>query len=473
MKMGFLPILAGIMIPALAIMVCVIYPKNWKKKRFVLGVKNRSEFRQGEAEAEVSGLLARARRFAVILIVSYSAINLLLFLLRNEAKQFIIWYYLTLAALILVNVPYWRGNGELKALKKRLGIEKKTGVKVVDVKSITASHALNKAQMVIPAVLAVLFLGLTLLFEKGILHFGSEAGRRYAGSYIVFEMVGALTLIAVILVPLAIMIDNARSQIVSENSGENVNYNRAVKKVWADFSVFVSWSTLAAAILGAAGVWVLGSEIPGMIMLGVFLVLIFAMLFVLMRKLSVLSSRYADETPYDMDEDDNWLLGMFYYNPSDRRLNVSRRTDTGFTINLAHPAGKVITAIIAIALAAVITAMTIGIKTMDSPLQVRLSEGTVICHQLKDEYKIDLDDIREMEYGDDMSGLKKSKVAGYNTQSVLKGTFLVNGEKGCRVFMDPGQKEYIRIKTDSCTYYINASTAEETRALYEEILSNR
>ena len=56
--------------------------------------------------------------------------------------------------------------------------------------------------------------------------------------------------------------------------------------------------------------------------------------------------RYERDTELELqDDDDNWILGMFYYNKKDTRLNVEKRLGYGSTINMAHPAGKVISII--------------------------------------------------------------------------------------------------------------------------------
>ena len=61
--------------------------------------------------------------------------------------------------------------------------------------------------------------------------------------------------------------------------------------------------------------------------------------------------RYERDTDLELqDDDDNWILGMFYYNPNDTRLNVEKRFGYGGTVNIAHPAGKVIMIIIALLL---------------------------------------------------------------------------------------------------------------------------
>ena len=77
-------------------------------------------------------------------------------------------------------------------------------------------------------------------------------------------------------------------------------------------------------------------------------ILVYTALLMVIAALGVITQkrveeRYARDTELELtDDDDNWILGMFYYNKNDTRLNVEKRLGYGATINLAHPAGKVI-----------------------------------------------------------------------------------------------------------------------------------
>ena len=43
------------------------------------------------------------------------------------------------------------------------------------------------------------------------------------------------------------------------------------------------------------------------------------------------------------NEAECWKLGVFYFNPTDKRLFLPKRSGLGITINFAHPAGILIT----------------------------------------------------------------------------------------------------------------------------------
>ena len=42
------------------------------------------------------------------------------------------------------------------------------------------------------------------------------------------------------------------------------------------------------------------------------------------------------------DDDDKYILGALYYNKKDPALMVEKRIGVGWTVNLAHPLGKIV-----------------------------------------------------------------------------------------------------------------------------------
>ena len=54
-------------------------------------------------------------------------------------------------------------------------------------------------------------------------------------------------------------------------------------------------------------------------------------------------------------------------------------------------------------------------------------------------------------------------------ENVAKGTYTVNGENGCKLYLNPQAGRYIKIVTADRTYYISGNTSEETNALYESL----
>ena len=182
-----------------------------------------------------------------------------------------------------------------------------------------------------------------------------------------------------------------------------------------------------------------------------------------------LQAAYQKEMTLTEDDDDYWFAGMFYYNPSDKRLNVEKRAGVGGTINMAHPAGKVITGILALTLIFVVLVLVwVGMLEV-TPMKLKYDDGRVVCHQLRDDYVIDVKDIESAEYGENLKNLKLYRISGVGSNTELKGNFSVNGENGCKVFLWTENEAYIKIVTKTKTYYVNGATKEETAAVYSEL----
>ncbi|MBP5529071.1 MAG: hypothetical protein J6X80_03375, partial [Lachnospiraceae bacterium] len=205
------------------------------------------------------------------------------------------------------------------------------------------------------------------------------------------------------------------------------------------------------------------------LLLGVYILVMITVTFIYaFKKLAIDKRYYKEETNFVEDDDDHWFLGMFYYNPNDRKLNVDKRVGVGMTINMAHPVGKIITGFGVLTIVGSIVALIwIGLMSV-TPIRIIENNDYVICHQLTDEYKIAKSDITSVEYGN-FKDLRASRTAGTGMENVAKGTWTVNGEAGCKLYLNPQVGKYIKIETKSRTYYISENTSEETASLYESL----
>ena len=136
---------------------------------------------------------------------------------------------------------------------------------------------------------------------------------------------------------------------------------------------------------------------------------------------------------------------------------------------MGHPAGKVILGLSILALVGVIMSLVWIGMIESTPMTIKIEKGSVICHQISDDYVIDFEEIRSVSYGEDLGDLNLIRTHGIGTATIRKGSFTVNGETGCKVFLGTGSVNYIKIVTDSDTYYINGSTAKETADVYKQI----
>ncbi|SNR96667.1 Uncharacterized membrane protein [Anaerovirgula multivorans] len=70
------------------------------------------------------------------------------------------------------------------------------------------------------------------------------------------------------------------------------------------------------------------------------------------NRIKVETEEGINNTVIDREDDNLWKWGMFYYNPEDPSLFIEKRFGIGWTINCAHPGGKVIIVITLLAILA-------------------------------------------------------------------------------------------------------------------------
>ena len=455
-------------VPVVLILFFRIYPKHWQEKKLVLGVKNREEFREGTTEETVDRIVKKRRSQAGLTVIITCVIAGLLLLIRGMVMQTTIWTAFIFIALGLLELPYILGNREMKAVKRSLGLGSEAGVSYVDLSNAGAVHALRPFRIWLPVILGLIPVIIALLIDLQIISPGKTAG---AGSFMMTATLGMFWLISVMMAVFAYVFDNLKNEVISGDSGINANYNRAKKKNFADMFVLGAWVNLLLLAAWLSTYMIAYSNITIMISTMVYMVLIFAGIALFVIRNRKIDACYEKEMKLLEDDDDHWILGLFYYNPNDSRLNVEKRAGVGVTVNVAHPVGKVITGIGVLVMVGVII-LLIGLgMTESTPMTIRVDNGTVICSQIRDDYVIDIDDIKSVSYGEDLKDLSLIRTYGTGTASIQKGSFTVNGETGCKVFLWLESGNYIKIVTGSGTYYINGSTAEEAEEVYEKILA--
>jgi hypothetical protein len=58
-------------------------------------------------------------------------------------------------------------------------------------------------------------------------------------------MMAAFLIIGLMLIPVGLLFDKMRNEVISDDSDINANYNRAKKKNWADTNSFMVWINTA------------------------------------------------------------------------------------------------------------------------------------------------------------------------------------------------------------------------------------
>ena len=239
----------------------------------------------------------------------------------------------------------------------------------------------------------------------------------------------------------------------------------------ADFIVLFTWINTAVIIVMMIIMSIWDDQILYLSLYAVYMLGIMTGGFFFLRRQRLIEKRYKKETSVEIDDDDNWILGQIYYNPEDKRLSIDKRVGVGTTVNMAHPVGKVI-GILTILLVIFIFLELIYVGILgQTPMEVRVEDGNIICHQMKDDYCIPISDIDDITIESDSAKLKLRKEAGYDMDPKYKGKYYVNDESGCIVFLDLNTKKYMTVSSDGKKYYINGVSNEESEKVYSEVLN--
>ncbi len=454
------------LVPSLWMIYVRVYAGKWRARKLIFGVKNRPEFQEGEAAAEVDEIVKNRSTQALVIAVTGTVISCMFLLLRGMTVQTAVWTGFVLVALFAMNVPYFLGNKEMKALKRKLGVRGEEGVTLVDLSNAGAVRALKPLQIWLPNVIGAVVVIFTLLVDLKVLPLAKHWA---VGSFLLTAMAVTFWAMGILMMALAFVMDRLKNEVISKDSTINANYNRAKKKNFADLFLLFCWVNLGFLVCWVVSFSFFYSDFLLMIALMAYMVLLLAGIALFVLRGKKIEARYEKEMTILEDDDDLWIAGMFYYNPKDKRLNVEKRMGVGGTVNVAHPVGKLLMVFAGLSIVAAV-ACVVWMGMMEAtPMRVCVEGEKVICHQLWDEYSIPISEITEAEFGDNLKELHLARVSGVGMDTMLKGNFIVNDEGGCKVFLWRANQSYLMIKTAERTYYVNGNSEEELSRVWESL----
>ncbi len=154
-----------------------------------------------------------------------------------------------------------------------------------------------------------------------------------------------------------------------------------------------------------------------------------------------------------LDEDDYWIWGMFYYNPNDNRFMIPDRVGTNTTVNVARPAGMITMGLSAILLAACPFIGGYLYYADQVPLTVEFTDTAIIATHMNEDYNIPNDEIVNQEKLTEKPEIV-SKINGYATDKVFKGTFSTKDYGVCEVFFSTDATEFYLVETEEEIYIL-------------------
>lgn len=418
------------------------YSKDWLSD---------TEYRQFEEEYDHA-----MKRYLLILAV----IPLLTFFIPYFSISFTIWMLWILAAIVLTMLPYYRENRKVLALKQeRCGFLETEHITYAELKGAGEIRRVRWLKFAGPLLLCICF----SVFSIFCFH-----GKRLVPFCIVVISFSLCTLLFFLC---ALSTDRGKTKVISSNSDINVNYTRATKNIWKNFWIISAWLntafvsfilaemlleeyfsiSLSYLILWGSIVYALAETVVGIV------------LFTKYQKLSSQYQKYMD-LPQN-EEEQNWIGGMFYYNPRDRHTIVSKKVGIGTTVNFATPAGKVSGIFTALALLSIPVLCVWIILLEFTPISLTVSGNTLVARQLKNDYVIDISTIEDLTLEDEKPTVRRT--SGTGMDNLQKGTFRNSTDGTIQLFWNPQNQLYLRLVSEDVIYYLGGYDDEETREVYE------
>ena len=298
-----------------------------RQKGLLLGVTLPPE---ADALPEVQAIVKQYRTRLGTLCLVCAALSVPLAFVQETAIALTLWMLFFFAGLALPYLPLLRANAKLKALKKAHGWQG-SGCRMVDTGA--SAFALPKPiglwTLLVPLVLCLLPMALPGLPRGLMLVCGIDAA-----CVLLLWGLGRWTF-------------RRREDMVTEDSARNQTLLRVRRLYWDRFWRLNLW---AMALLNLFLILGYRSEAAILGLSLGFTVLLLAgslwMEFSVRRAQAALT----ETAPIVADEDDAWVGGVFYYNPTDKRFLVAKRIGLGSTVNLGTWAGKLYYAFVGLVL---------------------------------------------------------------------------------------------------------------------------
>lgn len=300
-----------------------------RQKGLLLGVTLPPE---ADALPEVQAIVKQYRTQLGTLCLVCAALSVPLAFVQETAIALTLWMLFFFAGLALPYLPLLRANAKLKALKKAAAGQN-APTRVVD--TAASAFALPKP-MGLWTLLPPLVLSLAPIALPGLPRGVALACGIDAATLLLLWVLGRTTF-------------RRREDMVTADSARNQTLLRVRRLYWDRFWRLNLW---ALAVLN--GMLALGFRSEATILGGTLGFTVLLVAATLWMELSVRRAQavLTDAATIVADEDDAWLGGIFYYNPTDKRFLVAKRIGLGSTVNLGTWAGKLYYAFVGLVLVA-------------------------------------------------------------------------------------------------------------------------
>ncbi|HAX71969.1 MAG TPA: hypothetical protein DCY20_00440 [Firmicutes bacterium] len=191
------------------------------------------------------------------------------------------------------------------------------------------------------------------------------------------------------------------------------------------------------------------------------------------QKLKAIKSakQYDKQITYqDVSEDEaNWKYGIFYNNKDDKRYLVNKRVGIGMTMNFGQTSAKgwIVGTVILVILPLVACLTPIFIHEFSTPTLEIVEGDTVKIDCFEYGTTFDLDDVVDLYLIDTLPNNTKSN--GIATSKIARGQFAFKGMGRGMAYVYVQTPPYIAITFEESYIIYNEKSAEQTKAVYDEL----
>ena len=419
------------------------------KKNLIMGVTLSSAAR---ADAQVLDLCARFRRSLGWISLALCVLSLPILLL-NRFSRSITWMLVwILLACALPYVPYVRCNLALRALKLARGWRQPTPPSPT-LPELPAEIAPRRSLLwfLFPLVIGLIPAVVSLLAKEWVMAFVY-----FTNAALILLFFGFYRCLY-----------QGRGEAVDGDLQLTAARSRLRRQKWGLCWVGLSWLTG----LFNLGLWLTREHTwPFLAVLFCYtagVVLLAAGTEFRLRKLQQNLTQFSGQGTF-LDQDDQWIWGLFYYNPNDPHLLVNARAGMNTTFNMARRSGQVLAALIVLSLLCLPLLGVWLIREEDSPVLLSCTDTAILATHSGTRYEIPLDEIDSATLLDSLP--KLHRVMGTGMDTVLKGNFSSPDLGSLTVCLDPRTGPYLHCSTeDGRQYLLGSSTGADTLALWRQL----
>ncbi len=371
-------------------------------------------------------------------------------------------YYLCwlLVAIVLPFWPYVRCHLKLKKMKAEKGWTLEApGRSYIDIKVALMPKKTVSVWWFLPPFLISLLPVFFTLFKNG-------GEFKAVGPVLLMYVID--TLLIVLFYIIYQFINRQKSEMIDDNTALSVALTQVRRYHWSRCWLFSAWATG----LFNLALWVYADNM--------FLMTIVACLYTVAILYIVLRAEFKTrKAQYEMtkesgkrfyiDDDEVWILGMFYYNPNDTRFMVNDRVGIGMSVNYARRGAQVLMAFAVLILLAM---PLMGVWLIDeefTPVSLSFDSRALVAVHTKPKYIIELDDIEQLALLEELP--PTYRISGSSMDSLRKGTYEVGEYGSCLVLLDPNTAPFLYIKTADRQYILGSADAAQTQRMYDIVMN--